>query len=221
MITQTENGWVVEIFWFDEIDSTQRYLIDALKASILSVPVCIGADRQYDGKGSRGNSWIGTEGNLFISFAISKNDLPTDLRLESCSIYFAYLLKDILKNKGSNVWLKWPNDFYMGNEKIGGVITNLIGSTLVCGIGLNLGSSPEKFGRLDLDVSPYDITKEYMEALKKFPSWKDIFSKYQIEFEQSREFFSHYEGKAYELKNAILCEDGSLMCEGQRIYSLR
>ena len=50
---------------------------------------------------------------IFFSFAIKIDELPTDLKLESASIYFAYLLKETLYELGSCVWLKWPNDFYI------------------------------------------------------------------------------------------------------------
>lgn len=211
----------MEIHWFESLDSTQSFLIEALKTSALNTPVCVGADIQTMGKGSRGNSWIGESGNLFISLAIERSMLPSDLKLESTSIYLAFLMKELISTYGSNVWLKWPNDFYVDNKKIGGVITNLTGNTLVCGIGINLVSAPEEFGKIDIETTPYDLTKAYSDLFKKLPTWKQIFSKYKIEFENSREFFTHNNNEKVALKNAVLLEDGSLECDGQRMYSLR
>ena len=128
----------MEIHWFESLDSTQSYLIDALKAGTFSAPVCVGTDIQTNGRGSRGNSWIGVSGNLFISVAIKREMLPEDLKLESSSIYFAFLMKELIASQGSKLWLKWPNDFYLEEKKIGGVITNLVGETLICGIGINI-----------------------------------------------------------------------------------
>lgn len=211
----------MEIHWFDSIESTQAYLMDELKTSRLQAPVCVGAAIQTGGTGSRGNRWIGTEGNLFISVAFPRNRFPSDLKIESASIYMAFLMKNILTSLGSAVWLKWPNDFYMSEKKIGGVITNLVGDTLICGIGINLLSSPEEFGTIDINVLPYDLTKRYCEMFENLPSWKQIFSKYQLEFEQSRAFFTHHQDAKIALDEAVLLEDGSLMCKGQRIFSLR
>lgn len=216
-----ESVWAVEIYWLDEIDSTQRYLIDELKASRLIAPVCVGASFQNQGRGSRGNSWAPMPGNLFISFALSRNMLPHDLKLESSSIYFAYLLKDLLSEKGSKVWLKWPNDFYIGEKKIGGVITNILQDMLVCGIGMNLNQAPEDFGVLDVRTEPYLLTESYVKLFKKLPLWKHIFSKYELEFENNRKYFTHYENQKIALKDVVLLEDGSLECSGQRIFSLR
>lgn len=221
MIISTENGSGVDIHWFESLESTQSYLLEELKASRLDPPVCIGAFSQTLGKGSRGNSWIGSKGNLFISLAIVRTTLPDDLKLESSSIYFAFLMKELLSSLGSKVWLKWPNDFYLGNKKIGGVITNLIGETLVCGIGMNLVSAPENFEKIDIAIDAYDLTELYSELFKKLPSWKLIFSNYQIEFENSRDFFTHNNNEKVALEKAVLLEDGSLLCDGQRIFSLR
>jgi len=211
----------VEIRWLDEIDSTQRYLIDELKAGRLKAPVCIGATFQNSGRGSRGNSWTPIEGNLFISFAIARNELPEDLKLESSSIYFAYLLKDFLCESGSNIWLKWPNDFYLDDKKIGGVITNIVQDTLICGIGMNLMQAPEGFGHLDIIYKPYELTESYVNLFKKLPMWKHIFSKYKLEFVKNQKYFTHYKNQEISLKDAVLLEDGSLECAGQRIFSLR
>jgi len=211
----------VDIHWFESLESTQSFLLEELKASRLKAPVCVGAVSQTEGKGSRGNSWIGERGNLFLSVAIARSSLPEDLKLESSSIYMAYLMKELLATFGSKVWLKWPNDFYLGEKKIGGVITNLTGNTLVCGIGINLVSAPENFGKIDIPISAYDLTKSYSKLFKNLPSWKLIFSNYQIEFENSRVFFTHNNNEKVALENAVLLEDGSLQCDGQRIFSLR
>ena len=115
----------MQIHWFDELGSTQTYLKEKLRNGEMHSPVAIATQKQTDGIGSRGNSWIGLEGNLFFSFAISRDELPADLALESSSIYFSYLLKETLEEEGSKLWLKWPNDFYLNSEKIGGTITFL------------------------------------------------------------------------------------------------
>ena len=211
----------MQIHSLESVDSTQTYLLNALKEGSLKSPVCVTALRQESGKGSRGNSWSGLEGNLFFSFAIARSALPEDLRLESSSIYFTYLLKDLLAEMGSNVWLKWPNDFYLQEVKIGGAITNLYRDELVCGIGLNTKVAPEGFSALDIEIENDQLLKRYFEILKKPPKWKQIFSKYEVEFVKSRSYFTHSGERRLSLENAILLDDGSIECDGQRIFSLR
>ena len=211
----------MQIHSLKSVDSTQRYLLDALKEGRLTSPVCVTTDCQESGKGSRGNSWSGLDGNLFYSFAIDRNLLPPDLKLESSSIYFTYILKELLAERGSSLWLKWPNDFYLGDKKIGGAITNLYKDVLVCGIGLNTRVSPEGFSKLDIEIENETILKHHFEILKKPPSWKQVFSNFEVEFGKSRSFFTHSGDTRLSLENAILLDDGSIECDGQRIFSLR
>ncbi|MEE6566578.1 hypothetical protein VWM73_12165, partial [Campylobacter coli] len=42
-----------------------------------------------------------------------------------------------------------------------------------------------------------------------------------LEFEKSRQFSVHYEGKVFSLENAFLYEDGSILLGDKRVYSLR
>ena len=209
------------IYWLERVDSTQRYALDAVKNKTLLPPFAVVADRQDEGRGSRGNSWTGLEGNLFFSFAVDRALLPDDLKLESCSIYFAFLFKETLRWSGSQVWLKWPNDFYLGDRKVGGTITTLRQDVLVCGIGLNLANAPDGFGVLDVEISREMLLKAYCERMEKFPEWKEIFRLYALEFEKSRRYLTHDKHYKFSLENAVLCDDGSIVCDGQRMYSQR
>ena len=211
----------MQIHWFDELDSTQTYLKEKLKSKELQAPVAAVASVQSAGLGSRGNSWIGLDGNLFFSFAVFRDNLPDDLALESSSIYFSYLLKESLEELGSNLWLKWPNDFYIENEKIGGTITNIQNDILICGIGLNLQKSPKGFASLDISIDKKNLLTNFFKKIENKPLWKQIFSKYKLEFVKSRRYATHYKNNKISLENAELNKDGSLSVNGERIYSLR
>lgn len=217
----TESVWAVKIIYLEEVNSTQSYLIDALADKKLRVPVAVSADMQYDGKGSRGSNWIGGRGNLFLSFALPLAMLPQDLKIESSSIYLSYILKEVFEELGSDVWLKWPNDFYLNNKKIGGTIVWLREGMLICGIGVNLLYAPEGFDILDIQCDKSDIINLYFSKLEKKLSWKYIFSKYRLEFDKSKIYFSHFKDNLVSLKDASLLDDGSVLCEGERMFSIR
>lgn len=179
------------------------------------------ANSQTDGVGSRGNRWHSVEGNLFLSFAFLQKDLPQDLKLESASIYFSYILKETLEEFGSYVWLKWPNDFYINDKKIGGMITNLVDGALICGVGLNMTYAPEGFAKLDIDLDRDELLKKYFYNIEKKSLWKQVFSKYKIEFCKNQNFYTHDKNLIISLKDASLQSDGSIVANGERIYSLR
>ncbi len=211
----------MKTLFFKSLPSTQIYLKNLLKNEKPSLPLAVVADIQTDGVGSRVNSWISKEGNLFLSFALALKDLPRDLKLESASIYFSYLLKETLASFGSKVFLKWPNDLYLEEKKIAGMITNVVGDTLVCGVGLNLIDDAEMFGSLDIKLSREDLLEKYFANIEKKILWKQVFSKYKLEFQTNQKVFTHIGGVKKELSQAVLEDDGSLLINGERIYSLR
>jgi BirA family biotin operon repressor/biotin-[acetyl-CoA-carboxylase] ligase len=106
----------MEIKYFKTLLSTQTHLIEYISKNNYNKPLCFVTQNQLQGKGSRNNSWIGKEGNLFFSFVLDIKLLPKDLLIQSASIYFSYILKEILVNYGSKILLKWPNDFYINNK---------------------------------------------------------------------------------------------------------
>ncbi|MDQ1243883.1 MAG: BirA family transcriptional regulator [Campylobacterota bacterium] len=187
----------------------------------ISLPCAVVADFQTEGIGSRGNLWSGVKGNLFLSFAIPLNELPKDLKLESASIYFSYILKETLSEFDSALWLKWPNDFYVGDKKIGGMITNLLKDSLVCGVGLNIAEAPSGFGKLDVVLDRDELIERYFSNIKKMNLWKQVFSKYEIEFYKNQNFYTHNKNLIISLGDASLQGDGSIVINGERIYSLR
>lgn len=216
-----ERDLSVKITYLETVASTQIYLKELLQEKSFELPHAIVANSQTDGIGSRGNSWSGMDGNLFLSFALSLDSLPKDLKLESASIYFAYLLKDTLSELNSSTWLKWPNDFYIGDLKIGGMITNIVGTTLICGVGLNLVNSPKEFTILDIKISKDELLEKYFNKIEKKVSWKQVFSKYKLEFYRNQNFFTYKNSLRISLDRATLQSDGSIVNNGERIYSLR
>jgi BirA family biotin operon repressor/biotin-[acetyl-CoA-carboxylase] ligase len=214
----------LEIHYHKSLDSTHLFLEKALKEKSLKPPVAIVSDTQIAGVGSGENSWNSLDGNLFLSFSVDKSTLPVDLPISSASIYFSYLMKEVLLDLGSKVWLKWPNDFYIKDKKIGGTITRLIsGDIVLCSMGINLKFAPKNFDILDINVKKNRLLDLYFLKLKQDIFWKKIFSIYEIEFEKSKQFtyYDKYAQKRVSLKDAILNDDGSITIEDRKVYSLR
>jgi len=219
----------LEIVSFDRLPSTQLYLIEQLHKGKLQAPIAVITSEQNSGIGSRENEWLGDNGSFFASIAVKLDEIPDDLPLSSASIYFSFIMKKTLEEFDENIWLKWPNDLYINDDKIGGTITKKVNDVLVCGIGINLKKSENGYRALQSDISPQVLLEKYLFELQKFPKWKQIFSEYEVEFELSKKFSVHIENyqKGHEkgcrtsLADASLCGDGSLLLGGKRVYSLR
>ncbi|NQY19691.1 MAG: biotin--[acetyl-CoA-carboxylase] ligase [Campylobacteraceae bacterium] len=211
----------MKIITLDEVDSTHKYLKSYLKENPDTKKLCIFTQKQTNGEGSRGNSWAGKEGNLFFSFVLAKEFLVDDLPLQSASIYFSYLLKKCLKEMGSALWLKWPNDFYINDKKIGGTITNYSKNSFICGIGINLIEVDRDYGFLDININKIDLLHNYFKKLDEKISWKQIFSEYKIEYKLSLKYKATISGKKMSLEKSELNSDGSISINNNKVFSLR
>ncbi len=211
----------MEIYWFDSLPSTQTYLIENIKSGKYSAPLCVAADTQSSGLGSRGNSWESADDALLFSFALPLKMLPEDLKIESASIYFMYLLKELLAKEGSKSWFKWPNDIYIGDKKAGGCITSFLSAqkTVVCGIGLNIKAG-SMYGECDIKIDKKTLLEEYLSIFSASPEWKQIFINFEVEFLKTREYTAHLSSMEC-LENATLNSDGSLTIEDKKVFSLR
>ena len=138
--------YAFQIKWLDEVDSTNneiaRCLDDLDNLSVLS------ARNQFAGRGQRGNKWNTSPGeNLTFSLLVrpGQDGIPavraTDqFRLSQVATLSVY---DLLSSHGVNCTIKWPNDIYVGNRKICGMLIEnslsgqMIASSII-GIGLNV-----------------------------------------------------------------------------------
>lgn len=211
----------MDIHLFKCLDSTQRYAADALKSEQLHAPFAILANEQDAGFGSRNSKWESQAGNLYLSVAINFDSLADDIPNISFAIYFAMLMKMCLKRYGANVWVKWPNDLYVGDKKVGGIVTHVVKDVVVCGIGVNTQICDENYACLSLKITNEELAKSYISMIKKKATWKEIFSRYEIEFELSKVYAIHYGDERILLKNAYLQHDGSLEIDGKVIVNSR
>jgi len=188
-----ENGkW--KIIYFEKIDSTQKYLLENLDK--FKLPVCIWSEFQTAGVGTRNRKWIGKKGNLFFSFASYLDEFKF-IRKESLSIYFAYVLFDVLREYKENLIIKWPNDIYILEEKpkkVAGILVNIKKDIFVCGIGVNTKFNPfikneYESGCLGIDEKNDKILNSFLNNLEKY-SWEEVFYNYKLIFEKSKKIFN-------------------------------
>ncbi|MFP6136430.1 biotin--[acetyl-CoA-carboxylase] ligase [Helicobacter pylori] len=201
---------------FESLPSTQTYLLEKLKNDALKAPVLIVAKNQSAGIGSRGNIWEGTKSALTFSLALNASDLPKDLPMQANALYLGFLFKEVLKELGSQTWLKWPNDLYLGDQKIGGVLVNVYKDMRVCGIGVNRVST--KWACLDIGTSDDWIIESFLKKIEENLFWGEVLSKYALEFHRNDSFSFHNDwGELVSLKDAELLEDGRVCIKG-KIY---
>lgn len=141
-----------DIIWFEVLDSTneeaKRRISDLDNLSVLS------ALSQTAGRGQRGNTWTAEPGqNLTFSVVMKyrtghENEDSALPSLKAADQFVisgitALSIVELLETYGIRAKIKWPNDIYVGDRKICGVLieNSLRGSYLsssIVGIGLNV-----------------------------------------------------------------------------------
>lgn len=131
-----------------EVASTNTFLKDALsKSTPLLEGTVIMAEKQFAGRGQTNNIWLSEERkNLTFSILLNPSFLPVERQFE-LNKAISVALNDVLKvYAGDTAQIKWPNDSYIGNKKVAGIlIENIVnGSQIrhaIVGIGLNVNQT--------------------------------------------------------------------------------
>ncbi|NOQ63130.1 MAG: bifunctional biotin--[acetyl-CoA-carboxylase] ligase/biotin operon repressor BirA [Methyloprofundus sp.] len=127
----------------DQIDSTNSYLSAlAHKEPDSSAIICL-AEQQVAGRGRRGRTWVSPFGsNIYLSILWRFEQGPASLSGLSLAIGVA-VINALKVFHIKNVGLKWPNDIYWQQKKLGGILVEVSGESdgpcsAVIGLGLNL-----------------------------------------------------------------------------------
>lgn len=120
---------------FDSIDSTSNWV----KGQKESPVVCL-AHKQTAGRGRHGQQWQSSSAeNIYLSFSWEFEQTPAHIGL--LSLWVGIVLAEVLEKQGVNDHgVKWPNDLYWQQQKMGGILIEAsnLSSQLVVGIGLNV-----------------------------------------------------------------------------------
>ena len=135
-----------KVFRFEKVVSSNDVAIDLIKKKNKETG-CVRADIQTKGRGTHGKNWISIKGNLFMSiFFDLKNNYPP---FNEFSIINPLIISDVVKYfcENKKVSLKFPNDVFLNEKKICGILQELITfkkrKFLIIGIGMNIISHPK------------------------------------------------------------------------------
>lgn len=132
-----------QIIRLDEVDSTNSWL--KLYGNDLPHGSVVAGRSQTAGRGQRGNSWEAAPGmNITASVLLHPSAVKPSQQFaisEVIAIATAQTLRPLVAPFVPEI--KWPNDIYIGNRKIAGIlIENSLGQgsidRSICGIGINI-----------------------------------------------------------------------------------
>uniref|UniRef100_A0A8H9YW40 Bifunctional ligase/repressor BirA n=1 Tax=Pseudomonas tritici TaxID=2745518 RepID=A0A8H9YW40_9PSED len=123
------------------IDSTNQYLLERIN-ELNSGDSCV-AEYQQAGRGRRGRKWFSPFGaNLYLSMFWRLEQGPA--AAIGLSLVIGIVIAEVLHDLGADkVRVKWPNDLYLNDRKLAGILVEMTGKTgdaaqIVIGAGLNM-----------------------------------------------------------------------------------
>ncbi|MDR2413914.1 MAG: biotin--[acetyl-CoA-carboxylase] ligase [Odoribacteraceae bacterium] len=136
------NGF--EIWEYPELSSTNDEA--ARRAGELPDRGVVVARRQTGGRGQGGNQWESEAGkNITMTIAFRPRQLPARDQF-AISMAVALGTRDLVARYASGCSVKWPNDVYVDDRKIAGILIEHVvtGEALtlsLCGVGLNVNQT--------------------------------------------------------------------------------
>ena len=142
-----------QVQWFDEIDSTNNYLMEL---DDCHGKVCL-TGFQSAGRGRRGKMWqapFGSSVLMSVGYALPAN------KSSGLSLVCGLAIKSSLQRLGvSEVVLKWPNDILIAKDgylaKLAGILVELSNGCCVIGVGLNVDHGMEGGSNLKQKAADY------------------------------------------------------------------
>ena len=134
-----------------EVESSNNYAMALVKEGRAQTGQGFLALKQTQGKGRRGRQWVSEEGANVLLTLIQDMRWIKVFHQFQLSVATAIGLYDlVVASVKENVFLKWPNDLYIGDKKAAGIlIENLVVGNkwqwAVIGVGVNVNQ--EVFGK--------------------------------------------------------------------------
>jgi len=127
-------------------ESTNIYASNYIANNKPSTPVAVFTFNQSDGRGQIGRKWYsGTDQNLSFSLILPFSSFPVTDFYKLTMKYSLVLVEFLRQYIGVECSVKWPNDIYVGNKKLAGIlIQNVISGRniqySIFGLGLNVNT---------------------------------------------------------------------------------
>ena len=140
---------------YDYIDSTNSAMLRRNQYEVVSNHLII-AEFQSAGRGRRGKAWLGDYGrNIAMTLGIEfRSNLNS---LGGLSSVVGLALVQALELQGIDAQLKWPNDVWINEQKLAGILVELVptntGTLAVIGVGVNVDISSAQADKIDQAVT--------------------------------------------------------------------
>lgn len=181
----------MKIINLEKIDSTNEHL--KRKYQTLPSRTCVIAKIQTAGKGRRGHLWQSHDyQNMTVSFLYK--DIDDIQNAWKYTLIAAKSVVELLKQNQIYATIKWPNDVYVNDSKICGILVETILDSdlkgIIIGIGLNVNNANPYICMKDITGNYYDITELLLKLIICLNTNMDLYQ--NCHFIDILEYVNHY-----------------------------
>lgn len=124
------------------VESTNDWAIEAGRIDRVSLPGLFLTSEQTRGRGRGDKSWSSSKGSLTFSLLVRRSIPIESANGGLVALVVADAICETIKETcGMYSAIKWPNDIYLNDRKLAGILIESVGTTmLVIGCGLNVSN---------------------------------------------------------------------------------
>lgn len=178
-----------------DVDSTNTYVFQRAR-EYMGQRYAVLAEKQRQGRGRRGRHWVSPFGkNIYLSLLESFQGGIT--QLEGLSLVAGIAVQRALSKLGvDGVQLKWPNDVYLNDKKLAGILMEVTGEysshcQVVIGIGLNVNLNVDEAESID---QPWTSLKQVVANISRNDVASQLLNELMLALDQfKQEGFSSFQ----------------------------
>ncbi len=210
-----------EIYTYQILDSTnntaEKLAMDGAEQGVVVI-----AEGQFKGRGRLGRSWVSPkEKGIYLS-VILRPKIPPSATPKITLIASVATAMAIRKISSLPALIKWPNDVFIKNKKISGILTEIAARPdtikfLILGIGINV-NTPKEF----LPAEATSISEELGQPINRIALAKELLrelEKYYLLFNHKgfECIIGEWQNLSATLGSRVRVEDSENVYEGQAV----
>ncbi|MDY6968304.1 MAG: biotin--[acetyl-CoA-carboxylase] ligase [Spirochaetota bacterium] len=138
-----------DIYYYPKTEST-NFIASRLAMEGAVEGTVVIAEKQTKGRGRLNRNWLSPAYNNILMSIILRPELHPSKLFTLTMLSSLATVKAIKRITGIDSKIKWPNDVYINNKKIGGILTELNAEMdkvnyIVIGIGINVNFDPRVY----------------------------------------------------------------------------
>jgi len=195
-----------DVIYYNKLDSTSKRAEKLIKANEVQGNFLVIAGKQSSGIGRMKNSWFSPKGGIWITAAIYGLSVESNLTIFT-GICIHQALIELFPEIKSKLKIKWPNDIYLSDKKLCGILSKHLLARKYHLIGIGVNSNITVFPD-ELTNTATSLQKELRTDVDNTEMMRTIFDKFSeylpefIEGKLDIKYFNRYsllKGKKVEL----------------------